>query len=250
MKRNSIQLSIPEPCHESWQSMTPDTNGRFCKSCQKTVIDFSIMSDQEIVKVMNNAGDDVCGYFHPDQLDRNINGNKPNRPWASVAAMITALTLTAPAAKAASTASTIQMAPDINTKDQPTDTLPVITGTVTDSANNPIMGASVEMKDYSIYVTTDQMGNFSFPLPQDLHKKELALRVECSGHLIREVIIEVQSDIKHVNIKMESAAKLAAVLYGRGGGVNVVKNVTHPPHLTFWQRMKRKVTGVFHSVLF
>lgn len=38
MKRNSIQLSIPTPCNESWQSMTPDTKGRFYQNCQKTVI--------------------------------------------------------------------------------------------------------------------------------------------------------------------------------------------------------------------
>jgi len=45
----AIQLNIPKPCHENWNAMSPKEQGRYCGSCQKTVVDFSVMSDKEIV---------------------------------------------------------------------------------------------------------------------------------------------------------------------------------------------------------
>ena len=33
-----LQLSIPEPCHENWQQMTPTEQGRYCNACAKEVV--------------------------------------------------------------------------------------------------------------------------------------------------------------------------------------------------------------------
>ena len=42
MERN-FKITIPQPCHENWDQMTPKDNGRFCLSCSKTVVDFTSM---------------------------------------------------------------------------------------------------------------------------------------------------------------------------------------------------------------
>jgi hypothetical protein len=39
-----LQISIPEPCHENWHTMTPTQQGRFCNACAKEVVDFSMMN--------------------------------------------------------------------------------------------------------------------------------------------------------------------------------------------------------------
>ena len=44
-----IQLEIPEPCNKNWDKMTPFDKGRFCDSCQKAVVDFTGMSDAQLV---------------------------------------------------------------------------------------------------------------------------------------------------------------------------------------------------------
>jgi hypothetical protein len=44
-KPKSLRLNIPAPCTQAWNEMLPENNGRFCLSCQKKVIDFSVMSD-------------------------------------------------------------------------------------------------------------------------------------------------------------------------------------------------------------
>jgi len=47
MKKH-LNLSIPEPCHEDWQEMTPNQQGKFCGACAKTVVDFTKKSVKEI----------------------------------------------------------------------------------------------------------------------------------------------------------------------------------------------------------
>jgi CarboxypepD_reg-like domain/Secretion system C-terminal sorting domain len=78
----AVQLQIPEPCHENWQQMTPNEQGRHCMSCQKTVVDFSIMSDKEILNYISTASSSVCGRFDNGQLNKHIpveNNNKKRR---------------------------------------------------------------------------------------------------------------------------------------------------------------------------
>ena len=69
--RHKIQIAIPEPCHEGWQNMTPVEKGRFCASCQKTVLDFTHLSDNEIIKLVSKK-DNLCGRINVSQLNRNL----------------------------------------------------------------------------------------------------------------------------------------------------------------------------------
>lgn len=67
----SIQIQVPQPCHASWDKMTPQENGRLCKSCDKVVIDFSRMNDEEIKDwFREKEGEKVCGHFRVDQVKR------------------------------------------------------------------------------------------------------------------------------------------------------------------------------------
>ena len=68
-----LQLAIPTPCNENWSNMSPDANGRFCSSCQKTVLDFTAMTDNEILQwFTNHEQGSACGRFRLDQLNRPI----------------------------------------------------------------------------------------------------------------------------------------------------------------------------------
>ena len=69
--KQKIQIAIPEPCHKGWQNMSPVDKGRFCASCQKTVLDFSLLSDNEIIKLVSKE-DNLCGRFSTSQLNRNL----------------------------------------------------------------------------------------------------------------------------------------------------------------------------------
>ena len=69
--KKAIRISIPEPCHEDWNKMTPTEKGKFCAVCTKEVFDFSKSTDEELVKLAH-AGNNLCGRFRADQLEREI----------------------------------------------------------------------------------------------------------------------------------------------------------------------------------
>ena len=68
-----ISIRVPKPCSENWEAMTPAEKGRFCASCQKMVVDFSVMTDAQIVAVFEKqAGELTCGRFQIAQLEREL----------------------------------------------------------------------------------------------------------------------------------------------------------------------------------
>jgi hypothetical protein len=77
-----LQLGIPTPCTENWSNMSPETNGRFCGACQKTVLDFTTMADNEIIQWFANHGKgSTCGRFRPDQLNRPMATPRENKTY-------------------------------------------------------------------------------------------------------------------------------------------------------------------------
>jgi CarboxypepD_reg-like domain len=70
MATNSLMLSIPNPCSENWNNMTPQEKGRFCDTCQKCVVDFTAMTDAAVLDYFNKNNGKICGRFDKRQLDR------------------------------------------------------------------------------------------------------------------------------------------------------------------------------------
>lgn len=66
-------ISIPKPCHEDWNKMNPNEQGKFCGSCNKTVVDFTKMSKDEIHTYFKQKSDQkTCGHFYVSQLDNEV----------------------------------------------------------------------------------------------------------------------------------------------------------------------------------
>lgn len=65
-----MKVSINDPCHENWDAMSPNEQGAFCLACQKTVVDFSQKTTQEIKDFFTliPQTEKVCGRFRNDQL--------------------------------------------------------------------------------------------------------------------------------------------------------------------------------------
>lgn len=73
MENKNFMVQINEPCHENWNSMLPDEKGKFCLSCNKTVVDFSNKSDEEIKYILiEKSKEKVCGRFKTQQLNRPL----------------------------------------------------------------------------------------------------------------------------------------------------------------------------------
>ncbi|MFY7912532.1 MAG: carboxypeptidase-like regulatory domain-containing protein [Emticicia sp.] len=83
--KNTLQLSITNPCHENWDNFTPTTSGGFCGSCQKNVRDFTQMSDTELIAYFRNAAskqsESLCGRFRDNQLQTKFDINQWFPEW-------------------------------------------------------------------------------------------------------------------------------------------------------------------------
>lgn len=65
---NKVRVHIPSPCHKDWEEMLPVQEGRFCGNCNKVVIDFTQMSEDELKTWFSkDKPADTCGHFWADQ---------------------------------------------------------------------------------------------------------------------------------------------------------------------------------------
>ncbi len=65
-----LKITIPTPCHEDWNNMAANQQGRHCSSCCKTVVDFTKMTDDEVRHfLINKKEEKVCGRFTSNQLN-------------------------------------------------------------------------------------------------------------------------------------------------------------------------------------
>lgn len=246
MKKASIIISIPTPCHESWDAMTPADKGRFCQNCQKTVTDFSNMSDQQIISYLRNREGEVCGRFHAEQLSRElaIPVNKRKNVLAPIAAMVTALTITIPSVQAKSNPEKIQLTPEkADVAPQQRDTLPSIKGIVVDSTSkSALSGVIIILKGQEVYALTDSIGKFELQIPANYKGKQLVLEVHHSEYVSKDFIISGH-DVAYIEFPMQiRKGPRPAPFMGAVVRVEAVSLTSKP---NFWQRFKYKAGHLF-----
>jgi hypothetical protein len=172
--KNSVSLSIPRPCAESWNNFTPTPEGGFCGSCQKTVIDFTRMSDRQILEYLEQKRAHTCGRFRTDQL-KTYTLPEPNsiRPGLTLLrAGILGLLLVF-SSRPAGSKSIVPMIPTTEvTQSTPSFGVEVegvghegrlIKGIVRDEVGAPMPGVSIYRKGATQGAITDVNGRFEFP---------------------------------------------------------------------------------------
>jgi len=171
-------ISIPEPCHQSWQQMTPEANGRHCRQCSKVVTDFTKMTNNEIINYLS-ANTNTCGRFEKYQLN-SINNqlyieDMPFKVrlkgWAMAIALFGSMaSLKVSAQTGAPMAQTTADSPRVRCNGATIGKIAMpqyreIRGQVIDNTDNsPIPGASIFV-DSNTGTVADKDGNFSLRLP-------------------------------------------------------------------------------------
>jgi hypothetical protein len=239
-KTNPVTLSIPQSCHESWQDMIPNEKGRFCQHCQKTVIDFTNMSDHEIANLMNRSKGQLCGRLHVSQLNREIYTTEKHTPWMKIAAMISALTFTAPAVSAKATAIATVQLNEKNNIIAKGDTTIVVSGQVVDTAAAPmpVPGVDIVLKGGKIRTVTDAAGAFILHLPTDIKKEDLLLVISFIGYETQ--VLPISSAELQQNIFVRLVPQQFDIEGVILGGVHSWRPST------VWQRFKYKIGSLFH----
>lgn len=182
MSKNKIH--IPEPCHENWDKMTPQEQGRFCASCAKVVHDVTKLSDDEILKTYEENNASLCIRIPQSRLVQSSKTSKAR--WWIAAAMVAWFGAKQSFAKILDY--NPQVSPSDSTQSSKLDSV-VIRGTVVDTfqAKHPIAFATVEvLKDNRSLggAYTDSEGKYQiFLLNAGLYRDDtLTLKVKYVGY--------------------------------------------------------------------
>ncbi len=203
-----FELSIPKPCHENWDAMTPEDKGRFCGACQKTVIDFIDMSDRQIAEFFKKPSGNVCGRFGGEQLNRIIEVPRKRIPWIkyfftiALPAFLFSIKAGAqgqvrvkgkvavcekPVSKGDTLITPSQKSPyqdrpvmlglvmPMPEKQISRDSIHTITGRVTDQYGNPLQQATIQLLGGQQAVLTDNNGKFSFKTKESRGTMQVSL---------------------------------------------------------------------------
>jgi len=223
-----FQLQVPEPCHEDWNKMTPGDKGRFCDSCQKTVHDFTGMSDAQLIAFFKKPSTgSVCGRFHNDQLERDFEIPRKRLPWMKyfLQLIIPAFLFTSKAKAQGQTRllgdtvlvdsnkigknlnESCNSKPDTNKSKR-------ITGKLVDEKGMAIPFATVVIKGTKSGVAADENGNFS--IDPFLNQPRTTLVFTSVGFEAKEIIIDTNKKVSLCNVQLNSTQT------GALGGIVVV----------------------------
>jgi len=68
--------------------MTPSEQGRFCDKCSKVVLDFTEMSNSEIIAYLESKKEKVCGKFRKEQIITPLTLNDKLKKFLYVLALV------------------------------------------------------------------------------------------------------------------------------------------------------------------
>ena len=227
----SLQVNIPEPCHENWQNMTPREQGRFCGSCAKVVVDFSVMTDKEVLDYFSKASQQVCGRFSNDQLNKEmtITPTKKRVTWAYVwNVLLASLLMTKTYAQGKPMViklvkTTINEGRTMGYVGKvvasPVEAvIPVaMKGTVLDVQNNqPVAGASISVKGGEVGTMADTTGNFLLRVDT---KGALELEFSAIGYETQTVLVDKTTNWENIQVLLKPAFSelQTATVIGYGG---------------------------------
>ena len=205
--KNNLNLSIPTPCSEKWENFTPASNGRHCDSCQKTVVDFTKMSDRAILEFLKNKAAHTCGRFRSDQLKEYVHPAqidiKPG--FTLVRAGVVSLLLLlinkqsfAESIPAKLAIETVQRRDYTGEVGRPSDGQ-IVKGIIKDETGLGLPGVNVMLKGTNEGTVTAADGSFEFP--RKLSEGDVLI-FSFIGYASQEYVIQEKNE-KTVDLAME-----------------------------------------------
>lgn len=207
----SFFVNIPLPCNESWSEMTPTEQGRFCQSCQHQVIDFTKMTDAQIVAYLSKQQGRVCGRMQNFQLNRNLHPAKvkPISWWQKTVAFV-AFIISFGTIKAQETTSAEPIVetvfsdsiPPVQKTDSIETTQITIRGRIVDKSDKePIFGCRVKVLGNEDKALSDFDGKFEISVNREVNDtSQIVLLIRNMG---QETRIVVDNTEEYIEIELE-----------------------------------------------
>ncbi len=275
-KMKAVQLTITEPCHQNWNQMLPEDQGKFCLSCQKTVVDFTTMSNREVLNYFNTNTGNTCGRFNDDQLNKTLSIPKERSMgkwkyfWQFLLPAVFAMhkaeaqtqkTMGKPAIcqpQPTQKGISIKLGMVARTNADEQEIITTINGIIVDVNGIPIPYVSVVVTGTKTGVMADSAGNFSINLKLNqsisisaigyetkniatgdlIHLKRFKIAVKNGGVVLSGMEISLRSATMGLTgeIVVVRYDRFTNLLSGKVGGVSVVKRTPKKPFFNFLKR--------------
>jgi len=174
--KTSFRISVKKPCSQNFNNFNKTKDGGFCSSCEKEVIDFTQMTQKDLVDHFLMSNTKTCGRFKASQLNTNLIPAKGRNNFLPTGVGILSFSLLAlcnPSNLQSQEQNTnnpkepVELAnheksESLNILKQENYT---IKGIVLDDQNQPLPGTNVVLKRTDIGVVTDFDGKFKFSEP-------------------------------------------------------------------------------------
>src|SRR6476661_7562207 len=212
-----FELRIDNPCYQPWTTMSGEGVDRFCSKCSTTVIDFTNLSDSEVIQVIQQSKGPLCGKLRSPQLNRpyfinNLSRQYQLRRLLAALVLIGAANISIAAPKVENPAAYIVSATalnnqaistDVHDHNQPDTLKNVLSGTILDSSDGlPLPGVLLRIKSTKVSVTTDANGKFKLRIPKEYISKQITLVTSYIGYKSFEFTVRKKDLPKVKTVKL------------------------------------------------
>jgi CarboxypepD_reg-like domain len=232
--KKDFALSIPKPCHQDWNKFTPTTQGRFCGSCSKEVIDFTQWDTEKIKGYFSKPPRPTCGRFNVRQLKTYSSPPASQRSWLPAPFVALLLLLASrPSEAQQQREEPAQEQLDIRKQySQSSDTVVrklIVTGTVMDGSDKSnIPGVNVILKGTSQGTVTDGEGKFMITIKDPKPSETLVFSFIGYVMVEREVSTATKNS---VSVSMDADVQKLGETIVVGGTVSVSR---FSPRRVWW----------------
>lgn len=184
-------VNIENPCSQDWNLMKDNYGGKFCSVCEKSVIDFTKLSDDEVLRVLKQNNFKACGRFSEQQLNRPFSETRSKTSFLPFFKIVSGLLLFGATEKVLAKNQPLKTETfignkkyfsesDIQKYSAKNDSLKIVKGNVIYYEDNlALPEVFVSIKGTSISTQTDLDGNFAIEIPGYLLNEE-SLTLVCS----------------------------------------------------------------------
>lgn len=199
-----IQISIPSPCSEDWNKMTPQEQGRFCDHCQKCVVDFTSWSDARILDYLSqHKKQEICGRFQTTQLNRAI--DLPQQPHSLLYKYYISLGLTLIFTQLPNNVKA-QAPYNYNSSiDKLTPSRGCIKGYITDTYKDSLQQAYVEVYQGEKFIANTSSDNNGYYAVSDLTPGRYNVVISCNNYKATKIqnVLVSPDRLIHINATLK-----------------------------------------------
>ncbi|MFD2285013.1 hypothetical protein GJU39_09690 [Pedobacter petrophilus] len=165
-----LQLMLTKPCTQQWSEIEKENGEHFCNKCEKSIVDLTGKSDEELFHFFQHKTSEVCGRLLSSQLNRNLALPSTNNwYWMMPVALAAVMISSAQAQNAKSPVIRSDQAPKMLPSSRESSSVvpplnTILNGSVVDDLKGiALVGVKLRKKGFeNVLAITDSAGRFEF----------------------------------------------------------------------------------------